>query len=65
MYSYNDGTTGDDIDRVVDETEADIAALQRAQEDAELQKADDEAEAFDQFCDEIDSHYTYDDGTMR
>jgi hypothetical protein len=57
MYSYNDGTTGDDIDRVVEETEADIAALQHVAEDAELRAQEEADEAEDAARDEIDSHY--------
>jgi hypothetical protein len=57
MYSYNDGETGDDIDRVVEETEADIAALQHAAEDAELRALEEADEAEDAIRDEIDSHY--------
>ena len=39
--------------------------VQRAEEDAEMLKQEQEDEAWDRHCDEYNSHYTYDDGTTR
>ena len=46
------------------ETEAIDMAIQRAREEAEFLKRDQEDEAWDKWCDEYNSHYgNYDDGT--